>query len=321
MTVAASSLLRRLFLLASLLSSGSILQAQQLQPPAPTPAGSTDPANLAPARRLIAASQFPQAEAALRAILAQAPRSADARYLLAYTLLRQNRPKEALEQYTQAAALRTPTPTELNDVAKAYVLLEDFPDAARWLTRSLDMDPKDPETWYNLGRLRFTEQKFADAADCFQRALSLAPTSVKVENNLGLAYYGLNRPAEAEAAYRQALQWQDAGPPQDASEQPLLNLGTLLVEQGQLPEARSLLTRALAIAPQEPRIHEQLGQIAMQQADFALARDEFQKASQLDPGKSNLHFLLGQALRRLGHQEDAKREFDTAARLSAQHNQ
>jgi Flp pilus assembly protein TadD len=293
--------------------------ALQAAPSGSNPSATIDsPSSLADAKNLIASGRFKEAEGVLRADLARDDQSAGTRYLLAYALLRQNHPKEALEQYTQAAALKTPTASELNDVAKAYVLLEDYPDADKWLARSLKMNPKDPETWYSLGRLRFTEQRFADALDCFKRALELAPTSAKVENNLGLAYYGLNRTDEAEAAYRQAIHWQDAGPPQDVSEQPLLNLGILLVEQGQLAEAKALLTRAVVIAPREPRIHEQLGQISMRQWNFSDARGEFEKAIQLDPEKPNLHFLLGQAYRRLGRQEDAKREFDMAARLPAQ---
>jgi Flp pilus assembly protein TadD len=290
--------------------------AQQPVPSGSNPAATMDSASsVAEAKKLMSSGHFQEAESILRSNLAKDDRFADTRYLLAYALLRQNHPKEALEQYTLAAALQTPTASELNDVAKTYVLLEDYPDADKWLARSLEMNPKDPETWYSLGRLRFTEQRFADALDCFKRALELAPTSAKVENNLGLAYYGLNRTDEAEAAYRQAIHWQDAGPPQDVSEQPLLNLGILLVERGQLTEAKALLTRAAVIAPREPRIHEQLGQILMRQGSFSDAVEEFEKATQLDPEKPNLHFLLGQAYRRLGRQQDAKREFDMAARL------
>lgn len=288
----------------------------QTPPPDSNPVGAMDSSSsLADAKNLITSGRFKEAEGALRADLARDDRSAGAYYLLAYALLRQNRPKEALEQYTLAAGLKTPTVDELNDVAKAYVLLEDYSDADKWLGRSLEMNQKDPETWYNLGRLRFTEQRFAAALDCFKRALELAPSNAKVENNLGLAYYGLNRTEEAETAYRQAIHWQEAGPPEDVNEQPLLNLGILLVEQGKLTEAKALLARAVLIAPREPRIHEQLGQISMRQGNFSDAEEEFQKAVQLDPGKPNMHFLLGQAYRRQGRQQDAKREFDMAAHL------
>lgn len=274
------------------------------------------PAPLAAASRLMAAGDFKRAESALRAYIATDPRSGQARYMLAYALLRQNRPKDSLEEYTRAAALQTPTAEQLRNVGQDYVLLDDLSDADKWFTRSIEMDRADPEGWYSLGRLRYTQQRFLDAADCFKRALVLAPGSPKVENNLGLAYEGLNRTDDAVAAYRQAIAWQDAEPRDKISEQPLLNLAIVLMHRAELAEALRLLQRAVAIAPGDSRIHEQLGQIYLQQGDFSEAQKSLAIATRLDPEKSNLHFLLGQAYRHLGRQQEAKAEFDTAARLA-----
>ncbi len=280
---------------------------------AQTPANS--PRLLSDARSMMTAGNFKGAEDALRTYLLMDSRSGDARYLLAYALLRQNKPKDSLEEYTRAAAVQTPTAEELREVGQDYVLLDDTTDAEKWILRSLEMSPADPEGWYSLGRLRYTEQRFGDALECFNRAIALAPGSVKVENNLGLAYEGLNRTDDAVIAYRQAIAWQDAGPPQRASEQPLLNLAIVLLHQGKLGEAQSLLLRAVLIAPQDPRVHEQLGQLYARENNYAEAAKYLETATRLDPKRSNLHFLLGQAYRHLGRQAEAKTEFDTAAQL------
>jgi Flp pilus assembly protein TadD len=274
------------------------------------------PKLLADARGLMAAGNFKGAESTLRSYLVTEPRSGDARYLLAYALLRQNNPKGSLEEYTRAAALQAPTAEQLREVGQDYVLLDDTADAGKWILRSVEMNPADPEGWYSLGRLRYTEQRFGDALECFNRAIALAPGSVKVENNLGLAYEGLNRTSDAVIAYRQAIAWQDAGPPEKASEQPLLNLAIVLVHQGKLAEAQPLLLRAVRIAPEDPRIYEQLGQLYAQEANYAEAAKYLETATRLDPKRSNLHFLLGQAYRHLGRQAEAKTEFDAAARLA-----
>jgi Flp pilus assembly protein TadD len=137
-----------------------------------------------------------------------------------------------------------------------------------------------------------------------------------VENNLGLAFEATNQTDAAVAAYRQAIEWQDQGPRDQLSEQPLLNLGVVLLHRGEMTEAESLLTKAAAMAPRDPRIHEQLGHLYMQKADYAAAEHELQKACELDPRNSSLHFLLGQAYRHLGKLEDAKAEFAASARLS-----
>jgi tetratricopeptide (TPR) repeat protein len=278
------------------------------------PANSPTP--LAAASRLMASGDFKRAETSLRAYIFTDSNSGQARYMLAYALLRQNRPKDSLEEYTRAAALQTPSAEQLRNVGQDYVLLDDLTDAEKWIARSIEMDRGDPEGWYSLGRLRYTEQRFPDAVDCFKRALALAPGSVKVENNLGLAYEGLNHVDDAVAAYRQAIAWQDAGLHDRLSEQPFLNLAIVMIHRSQLAEALPLLQRAVAIAPSDPRIHEQLGQLYMQQGNFSEAQKSLEIATRLDPEKSNLHFLLGQAYRHLGRQQEAQAEFNAAARLA-----
>ena len=274
------------------------------------------PMPLADARTLMASGNFQEAENLLRTYLVTNPRSGQARYLLAYTLLRQNKPKDSLQEYTRAASLQSPTAEQLRQVGQAYVLLDDTADAGKWFLRSIQMDGSDPEGWYSLGRLRYTEQRFSDAVDSFKHALTLAPSSVKVENNLGLAYEGLNRTDDAVIAYRQAIALQNAGPPERASEQPLLNLAIVLMHQAKLAEAQPLLLQAVHIAPQDPRIHEQLGQLFMQQGNYVEAEQYLETATRLDPERSNLHFLLGQAYHHLGRQQEAKTEFDAATRLA-----
>lgn len=284
------------------------------------------PADLAEARRLMAAGRFSDAENALRAYIATDQLSPDARYLLANSLLREDKPKEALAEYTRAAELRTPSATDLKNVGQAYVLLNDYADAGRWMTRAAAMDGNDPDIWYGLGRLRYSEQKYVEAADCFKRALALAPRSVKAENNLGLAYEGLNRTDDAVAAYRQAIAWQDADAAsggatgEKISEQPLLNLAIVLLHRGSIAEAQALLARAVKIAPGDTRIHEQIGQAYMRQENFEGAAKELEVATRLSPESSNLHFLLGQAYRRLGRAQDAKKEFNAAAQLATTSN-
>jgi Flp pilus assembly protein TadD len=236
--------------------------------------------------------------------------------MLAYVLLRENKPADSLKEYTRAAAMETPSASMLEHVGQDYVLLGDWDDADKWTLRAVQMSPSDGDAWYSLGRIRYSEQRFRDAVSCFQQALKLSPKSVKVENNLGLAFEATNQTDAAVAAYRQAIEWQDQGPRDQLSEQPLLNLGAVLLHRGEMTEAESLLTKAAAMAPRDPRIHEQLGHLYMQKADYAAAEHELQKACELDPRNSSLHFLLGQAYRHLGKLEDAKAEFAASARLS-----
>jgi len=265
---------------------------------------------------LLDAGKFHEAEGALRTYLADNDLSATAHTMLGYTLLRENKPADSLKEYTRAASLEKPSASTLQRVGQDYVLLGDWADADKWTLRAVQMSPSDADAWYSLGRIRYSEQRFSDALSCFQQVLKLSPKNVKGENNLGLAYEAMNQVDAAMAAYRQAIEWQNQGPRDQLSEEPLLNLGVVLLHRNELTEAEGLLTKAAVLAPKDPRIHEQLGHLYMQKADYGAAEHELQQACQLDPRNSSLHFLLGQAYRHLGKLQEAKAEFAASAQLS-----
>ncbi len=283
-------------------------------PDAPKPQSASRHATLAEARGLIGAGKFQQAKAVLGNYLSQNDKSAKAHALLALTLQRLDDPKGSLTEYTKLAAIERPSAVDLENVAKDYVLLGDMASAEHWAKVATELDPRDPEAWYALGRIRFTAQRFQEAADCFSHSLALLPRSVKAENNLGLSYEGLNRQDDAVAAYRQAIAWQQDDP--HPSEQPLLNLGIVLVHQGKLEETQQLLEKALAIAPNDPRIHEELGHVYLERTMLPPAEAQLQAAIRLDPKKSSLHFLLGRVYHLEGREQQAKSEFGLASSLS-----
>src|SRR5882757_1751627 len=289
-----------------------------VQQTAPLTPGSPQAGALTAARQLVHDGRFAQAEAVLRPLMAADPMAAEPRYLLAYALLREDRPAESLKEYTSAAALRTPTAAELRSVALDYVLLKALPEADQWMNRALAMDANDAETWYAMGRLRYTQGRYSDALTCFEKTLVLNPHSVKGENNLGLAYEALNRNDDAVCAYRNAIAWQKDDPA--PSEQPLLNLAILLQHRNQLPEAQQLLEQAARIAPKEPRIHENLGQVYLHTDRAADAVKEFADAVRLAPQNPRYHYLLGQAYRRTGEEGQAKQEFARSAALNGTHS-
>jgi Flp pilus assembly protein TadD len=289
---------------------------QQIAPLTPNPPSQASA--LATAQQLVHDGQFARADAMLRPLIAADPQAAEPRYLLAYALLREDKPAESLKEYTSAAVLRTPTAAELRSVALDYVLLKALPDADRWMSRALAMDANDAETWYAMGRLRYTQGRYGDALTCFEKTLALNPRSVKGENNLGLAYEALNRNDDAVRAYRNAIAWQKDDPA--ASEQPLLNLAILLQHRNQLPEAQQLLEQAAKIAQKDPRIHENLGQVYLHIDRAADAVKEFADAVRLEPQNPRYHYLLGQAYRRTGDEGQAKQEFARSVVLNGTHS-
>jgi tetratricopeptide (TPR) repeat protein len=268
---------------------------------------------IAQARASLDRGQYVNAEKELRAYLTAHPSDAEAQYLLAFALFRQNKPADSLKEYTEAAQHRRPRASDLKTVALDYVLLNDYADAELWIRYALSMDANDPEAWYEAGRIEYTLNYFRPALESFQRSLQLDPASVKAENNLGLTLEGLNRVDDAIAAYRKALAMQAGS--SHPSEQPMLNLATVLIDRNQLDAALPLLRQAAHISPNDWKILAQLGRLYAEKGELNLARDVLERAVSIEPQKASLHFQLGQVYKKSGESEKAQAEFAATQRL------
>jgi Flp pilus assembly protein TadD len=268
------------------------------------------------AREFLQKGLLKDADRTVREYLDTHSNSADGHFLLGYILFKEQKAEASLAEYTEGAKYHDPVPSDLKIVALDYVLLNDYSDADRWLTRSVAGDPKDSESWYYLGRTKYNENRFEEAIRAFQECLKLDSKNVKAGANLGLALEGLGRINEAEAAYRNAIAQQRNGSPKNA--EPFINLGNLLLEQNQIENAIAQLSEAREISPQESRAHKSLGKAYLRLNKLEEAQRELEKAVSLDPNSAGAHYLLGQVYRKKGWIEQAKTQIDRAAALNEQ---
>ena len=273
---------------------------------------------LVAAQSLYKAKHLAEAEQFALSLTAADPKSADAMYLLGHICESKDHPRQSLEWFTRAAALVPPEAADLRAVGLDYVLLEDYTDAIHWLRRAVAFDGKDSEAWYDLGRALMMQGDSPAAEHALTTSLQLEPHSVKAENNLGLTFEAENRMDDALAAYRLAISW-DAGSARP-SEQPLLNLGTLLVTLQRGAEAVPFLQRAVSIAPLNVKVHEQLARALEQLGDRVAALQQMQQAVRLDAQNARLHFALGQMYRRAGQAEEARKELQLSGQLYGAHS-
>ena len=269
-------------------------------------------------RSLANAGDLAGAEHAVKSYLEQDLRSAPALYLLGYVLQRANKPKESLEVFTRAAAIRRPTANDLRIVALDYVLLNDYLDAIRWLERAVQEDPQNADVWYDLGRSQMNQGNFVAAEKAFDRVLALVPGDVKALNNLGLSYEAQNRVPDALRVYQEAVTSQRSSA--HPSEQPLLNYGTLLISQNRTAEAVAVLESAIKIAPKDAKCREQLARAYQQDDRLPEAREQLEQAVALDPKNPRLHYQLGRLYHRLGSEEKSRSELDLSAKLYGTHS-
>lgn len=282
------------------------VRAESLKP------GGTD-ALLYQGKCLIHLQNFTEAEKALREYSSTHRDSADALYLLGFVLNRENRPSESLAIYTKAAAIVRPSSDDLKIVGLNYVLLNDYADAIHWLERSVQFDAGNKDAWYYLGRAYYTMSQLPAARKAFLTVLQLDPHDGRAENNLGLIFESDSQPDAAIDAYRRAISWQEQNP--HPSEQPYVNLGNVLLNQGRTKEAIASLEQAVKIAPGNAYCHLRLGTGYLRNHQLEGAQRELEMATQLDPNSATAHYQLGRLYKEIHALDRAKTEFDRSAEL------
>jgi tetratricopeptide (TPR) repeat protein len=307
----------------------------------PTDLSKSPDQKLSKAESLMEKGQLNDAEIIVRQDLKIVPDSAAAHFLLGYILyreiqarakqidpnpnaiyatpqkslleLREKNAKESLAEFTAGARYRTPSAFDLKIVAIDYILLGDFIDADKWLTRSLQLNPTDSDGWYQLGRTKYNENRFTEAIEAFKKCLALDATNVKAEENLGLSYAGLGDDLDAAKAYQTAIDWQTTSVTKDA--ETYLAFGTLKLDQNRPKDAIPLLIQATEIAPSVFQGHELLGKAYLQTQELLKAQTALEEAVNLSPDTARLHYILGQVYRKEGLMAKAKTEFDRCAAL------
>ena len=288
---------------------------------------------LAQANTFLQQGKPTDAELLLRDYLAHHPNSANAHFLLGSVLFREiqesassssttrvkeERANASLAEFNLGAKYGKPSASDLKIVSLDYILLGDYPDADKWLTKMLEWTPSDSEGWYYLGRTKYNENRFDEAVHAFQQCLKLDPQNVKAEDNLGLAYAGLNRVNDAVAAYHSAIEWQKDAPTKNPG--PFIDLADLLLDQNRSEEAIPYLREATQIAPQDSKAHELLGKAYARLDEIPQAQAELEKAAELAPQNANLPCMLGPMYRKRGLTEKAKLALDRCASLNGTHS-
>jgi tetratricopeptide (TPR) repeat protein len=256
-------------------------------------------------------------ESGLRHEIELHPDSAPLLYKLGLVLRQENKPKESLETYTQAAHLEKPNSGQLRSVALDYVLLDDFDDAIHWLQIAVSFDPNDADVLYSLGRCFYSESRYPEAEQMFLRVLQIKPDHLKAEENLGLIYDFSNQPEKAEAALRKAVTL--AGD-ESTDEWPFLDLGAFLLDHDRAAEAVPFLLRASVIAVRCAACHEKLGRALVATGDASGGVKELETAAQLDPKNPKTHFQLGIAYRAAGALDKSRAEFALSQSLYGEHS-
>src|SRR5713101_4985469 len=208
-----------------------------------------------------------------------------------------------------------------------------YQEAIANLSAALVKRPNDPDLLYYLGRASGLLSKRA-----IDTLLSAYPDSARAHQAMGENYFVLRQMPQAEQEYREALHQRPdipglqmelglvyAGAAQwDKSEEAFraeaYRLGSALLQQGKVHEARAELERADKLQPDMPETLYSLGKAASLDADFKLAEKSWTRVIALEKETSlaaQAHFALAALYRRQGKTAEAQHEMQEFKRLQS----
>jgi len=164
---------------------------------------------------------------------------------------------------------------------------------------------KNPNTWQGhnrVGQLLFNQEKFAEALPHLERAAQLKPELADNYNQLGLAYCRLQRFDEGIAQYRKGLHLKEEKPAtaQSVSTATIrVNLANALTLTG-----NRFAELARATSDQGDRAAAQRHEKEAE-TRFTEAIEQYEKALAIEPEHPAIHRNLGVVLAELGRNEEA----------------
>lgn len=141
----------------------------------------------------------------LESAVTAAPDDAEARNNLAQVLIRHGRVKDALLHLDEAVRFNAAQWSYRFNRARAYGLLDRWPDAVNEYRVALQLFPEDHVTAYNLGLAQMRTKEYVQAAATLEQAVSLSAESHDFLVTLGTAYVGAEKPDRARATFEKFL--------------------------------------------------------------------------------------------------------------------
>ncbi|MDQ6707594.1 MAG: tetratricopeptide repeat protein [Acidobacteriota bacterium] len=202
----------------------------------------------------------------------------------------------------------------------AYYLSGEDAKAEASLLKAIDIEPRNAELHYALGRIYFQESRPEPASEQFSKTIELDPAFYKAWDNLGLCYQALNRDPEAIQAFLKALDL--VHEKHRDYEWPYANLADLLIQKGDYEKAFELAAEAAERNPRSARNFYLTGKALVKLHKLDLGIRWLKRATEVDPDYPEAHYLLARTYRETGQVEEGKRElrrFEEARAKTPQH--
>ena len=257
-------------------------------------------------------------------LLQQSPNDVELLEKLGSIYVKSGDDKKALPYYIKINSIKPKDFDTLNSLGGIYRRLKQYDNSILVLKQALELNTKVDQVNYNLGFTYKFMGKYDEAVDCFESVIQANPTDVLAYNHLGSIYQkrgenqkaiqtflkGLkvdrnhpilhlnlaksyeqegqvkNAMAEYDAALRSKPGWQDA----------INEYSKLLISLNKTKEAKELVSQALAVDPQNSKMHSTMGKIYLLQSDYENSTGEYKKALAIDPNYKSALIGISEAL-------------------------
>jgi len=190
-----------------------------------------------------------------------------------------------------ADLMRATTETNLGVALQTDERLQ---EAETHYRRALAIQPDYSPAYVNLGMVLVALHRPDEAIDAYERAIELGSQDLDLDVKLGNAFLQAGRASEAMERFRRAI----AAGRGSANGALYFRVGSLLVEREQYREAIDAFRAGLALMPESPQGHNNLGGALAATGRTAEAIVEFEQALRLDPNlvsaRRNLELLRPQ---------------------------
>ncbi len=236
--------------------------------------------------RHIQAGQLPEAEAALRRVLAVFPGHPHALQLLGLLAHRTGQYSHAAELIRRAIVVQPTDPVYHYNLG---VVLRDAglaDEAAAAFQEALKYRPDFAEAMVDLGLVLRSKGCLDQAVAVLRAAVRCAPAMASAHNNLGIALHDVRQFAEAVEAFRNAIRLR---PDYTGA---FCNMGLSLRELRRMDEAIAATRAAIRIDPGFALAHNNLGDTLKESGDIAQAIVSYRRATELAPDNPAMHSNL-----------------------------
>jgi tetratricopeptide (TPR) repeat protein len=298
-------------------------------------------------RALIARGDLARAESEASALVALAPRSAEAQVMVgsiaaakknypaargAFTRaqdldgtsvpalgglvaldLATGKPGDARARITARLAADASNPLVLDVAGRAYTAMGDAKKAEETWRKLIQVQPANFGAYVALGQLLYAQGRLEEARREFEQYAEREPASVGAHTMVGILLQAQNRNDEAQKRYERTLEInRDA--PVAAN-----NLAWLYAERnGNLDVALQLAQTAKRQMPDSPEVDDTLGWIYYKKGLAALAVASFQQSTAKAPNNAGYLYRLGLAQLKTGDTAKARESLEKALKVGGE---